>query len=237
MLLLIVFASLVCGAPIRALGPILFSHPLSIMQYDCRYDSAWTMWYNSMKPSSAAKFDQDSYAMIQERNGTGLCLVPRGIQIEALPPFPPKAVLFYDWQIKEGVAYGFKAKTADIDYQVRFCCPKNDFPVSKATPQTSTSAPKVTTQSTTTTTTAKTTPAFTIPPAISLSSCGRADIKASLQTSRIFGGSKAVPSSWPWVSDDRLVALFPLSNFSKSCSENRRLVITMTCAPSPAAVH
>ncbi|CAF4292668.1 unnamed protein product, partial [Rotaria magnacalcarata] len=62
------------------------------------------------------------------------------------------------------------SRNPGIDFQVRFCCPNAEF---------------------ITTTTTRSTP-------INNPTCGRAEIKPSLRSARIFGGSHAVPHSWPW---------------------------------------
>ena len=201
MLLLALLISLVCSSTIQAAAPVLISNPPGLTVSGCTSDSAWSSWFNSMKPIAASRFDADLHATIQAKNGGVLCAIPRGIQVQAVEPYPANTMHSIGWHMKDGVAYGFTSNAVDVDYQVRFCCP-----YVAATVSTAASTSKALAQSTgasapqATAAVAATTTQSSVP----ASSCGRAEIKASLQTSRIFGGSFAVPNSWPWVSANTL---------------------------------
>lgn len=73
-----------------------------------------------------------------------------------------------------------------MDFKIRYCCQTSDIgQTTIATIKTS----KTTTMSTTT----------TVPLPIYNAQCGRQAIAPLLSSSRIFGGSHAIPNSWPWV--------------------------------------
>ena len=191
MLLLALLTSLVCTATIQAADPAFLSFPTALTQSGCTGNAAWSAWFNSMKPTAASRFDADLHAAIQKQNGNMLCAIPRGIQLQAMEPYPSNTILSVGWHMKDGVAYGFTSNAVDVDFQVRFCCSSTE-----VTAPTTTSAPRITAKAAAA--------AVTTQSSAFASSCGRAEIKASLQTSRIFGGSFAVPNSWPWVSENRL---------------------------------
>jgi hypothetical protein len=83
-------------------------------------------------------------------------------------------ILFFDIFVRHFALrhFDFRRFSSKSDFQVRFCCANNDF---------------ITTTSTT-------------PRPIDSDTCGRAHIKPAVQFTRIFGGSRAIPHSWPWVS-------------------------------------
>ena len=149
MLLLILLISLFCSATVRAANPVFLSFPAALTQSGCTSDGTWSAWYNSMAPSAASRFDSDLHAVIQRKTGDVLCAVPRGIQLQAVEPYPANTAFSVNWHMKDGVAYGFTSKTPDVDFQVRFCCPWVEATVATGTSAPRTTAPVATVQPTT----------------------------------------------------------------------------------------
>lgn len=116
--------------------------------------------------------DSESLAAVRQSSSLDSCVKPQGLQARSVGVLAAGASYSGSWQVTNGVVSGFNSATAGLDYEIRYCCPSTDF------------------RPTTTTT--------TTPRPITSSTCGRADIKATLATSRIFGGSHAVANSWPW---------------------------------------
>ncbi|UJR16133.1 hypothetical protein I4U23_003044 [Adineta vaga] len=74
------------------------------------------------------------------------------------------------WKTTNGLISAFVSRSAGVDFEVRFCCANTDFITTTARP----------------------------PRPIDNKTCGRSKTKPSIQFTRIFGGSRAVPHSWPW---------------------------------------
>jgi hypothetical protein len=133
---------------------------------------SWTKWFNQAKPSDNGGLDAENLTVIQPANSLDVCLNPLAIEVQSVGQLPNVDSYSGSWYFINNIIAGFQSATPDIDYQVRFCCANSAF-----------------TPTTTTTTT---------PRPILSSTCGRAEIKHSLKSSRIFGGSTAIPNSWPW---------------------------------------
>jgi hypothetical protein len=172
MLFWIVVTSLLCSSAIRAAPSVSFFYPQTLTATTCTGTNSWTKWFNSAQPSDNGNLDKENLSEIQKTNGGDVCGKPLGIQAQSVSPLPNNTPLGGSWTMTNNIIAGFQSSNPGLDYQVRFCCANTDF-----------------TPTTTTTTT---------PRPITSSTCGRAEIKHSLKSSRIFGGSAATPNSWPW---------------------------------------
>ena len=172
MLLYVLTAALVCASSIHAQQSITFSHPDALNTVGCTGTNSWTKWFNEMKPT-ATQSDSESHTTLLAKYGRDVCAKHNGIQAQSVGALAAGVSYSGSWQTMNNLITAFSSGTPGLDFQVRFCCANTDF-----------------TPTTTTTTTPRPMPNLT---------CGRAEIKASLQTSRIFGGSLAVANSWPWV--------------------------------------
>ena len=173
-MLLWLFATVLLCSSVAQAGPsVNFFYPRGLTQSTCTGSFSWTKWFNSADPSDNGYLDRELLSVIQETNGRDVCAKPQGIQAQSIGILSSVASYGGSWLLSNNIISGFQSRTAGLDFQVRFCCPNSDF-----------------TPTTTTTTT---------PRPITSSTCGRAEINHSLNFSRIFGGSHAVPNSWPWV--------------------------------------
>jgi len=172
MLFLVLVAALLCSSPIHAAQSIKVFYPATLTESTCTGSSSWTKWFNTVKPSANGNLDKELHSVILAANGRDVCKIPQGMQAQSVSDLSAVTSVQYQWSQTNNIIAGFQSMTPGIDYQVRFCCANTDF---------------VTTTTTTTT-----------PRPITSSTCGRAEIKNSL-ASRIFGGSQAIPNSWPWV--------------------------------------
>jgi hypothetical protein len=170
MLFLLVISALLCH--IQAIPSLSFFYPQNLTESTCTNDHSWTKWFNSAKPNNDQKFDQEFLSVIQAQNGHDICAIPQGIQAQTVSTLKSDMSYEVSWKTTNGIITTFISRTAGVDFQVRFCCANNDF---------------ITTTSTT-------------PRPIDSDTCGRAHIKPAVQFTRIFGGSRAIPHSWPWVS-------------------------------------
>jgi hypothetical protein len=169
MLFLLIISVLFSSSFIQAIPSISFFYPKNLTVSTCTGDLSWTKWFNSAKPRNENDFDLESVLIIQRENGHDMCEIPQGIQAQSVTPLTSGVNYATSWRTADGIIFEFVSRTAGVDFQVRFCCPNNEF-------------------------------VTTTPRPIDSQTCGRAQIKPSLQVQRIFGGSRAVPHSWPWVS-------------------------------------
>jgi hypothetical protein len=180
MLFLLVTSAFFCNSFIQAIPSISFFYPKNITESTCIGDYSWTKWFNSAKPNNAKDFDQEFLSIIQAKNNRDICAIPQGIQARTVSALNTDVSYTASWKTANGIITAFISRTAGVDFQVRFCCANRDF-------ITTTTAP---------------------PRPIDNKTCGRAQIKSSLQFTRIFGGSRAIPHSWPWVSCNILKKTF-----------------------------
>ncbi|CAF3526760.1 unnamed protein product [Rotaria sp. Silwood1] len=173
MLSWIFVTALLCSSTIQAAPSISFFFPQTLTASTCTGSNSWTKWFNSAKPSDNGNFDQELLSVIQAVNSRDVCATPQGVQVQSVSQLPGTGPFGGSWSTMNNIISGFQSSNAGLDFQIRFCCANTDF-----------------TPTTTTTTT---------PRPITSSTCGRAEIKHSLKSSRIFGGSHAVRNSWPWV--------------------------------------
>ena len=173
MLLWSPFVVLLCSSIVQAGPSVNFFYPQGLTSSTCTGRFSWTKWFNSAKPSDNGNLDQELLSVIQERNGRDVCAKPQGIQAQSIGILSSVASYGGSWSLNNNIIAGFHSRTFGLDFQVRFCCANSDF----RPPPTTTTTPR---------------------PIVS-DRCGRAAIKPSLKSSRIFGGSHAVPHSWPWV--------------------------------------
>jgi len=113
--------------------------------------------------------------VIIAQNGRNMCPTPYGLQAQSVGDLPSGVGFSASFQTVNNVLAAFISNTPGVDYQIRFCCDNSAF-----------------VPTTTTTTT---------PRPITSGTCGREQIAPNLissLSSRIFGGSHALPNSWPW---------------------------------------
>ena len=179
MLLLVVVTALLYTSTVQADESISFFFPQGIGEASCIDTNSWTKWFNTRKPSGDPNLDREMLLDIQAANGRDICPTPLGMQADSVGEIPNVDSYTCSWSVMDIIVAGFRSNIPDLDFQVRFCCPNNAF------------------DTTTTTSTTRTT---TTPRSMTTGTCGRAEIKHSLKSLRIFGGSRATPNSWPWVS-------------------------------------
>jgi hypothetical protein len=171
MLFLVVITAFLCCSTIRADPSISFTYPAGIPESACSNGISWTKWFDESKPSDNGDLDQELLPVIQAANGRDVCQQPLAIQVQSFSEIPSTTPVSGRWYVMNNIVAGFISGTPGLDFQVRFCCANTEF------------------DPTTTTT--------TTPRPITNGTCGRAEITNSF--SRIFGGSHAIPNSWPWV--------------------------------------
>jgi hypothetical protein len=171
MLLLIAITALLCCLTIQAGPRIEAFYPQGASEMSCAGSISWTKWFNEGKPSDNGNLDEEFLPTIQMAHSGDVCAGPLAMQIQSVGVLPIVASFSLSWTFVNNAIAGFKSGTLGVDFQVRFCCRNTNF-----------------TLTTTTTTT---------PRPLSNGTCGRAEIKNSF--ARIFGGSHAIPNSWPWV--------------------------------------
>ncbi|CAF0842539.1 unnamed protein product [Rotaria sordida] len=170
MLLLLVISTFVCNSLIQAIPSVSFFYPNSLTDSTCKGDYSWTEWFNSFQPKNDIDFDQELLSKIQAENDRDICAIPKGIQAQTVSALEIDINYAVSWKATNGIITACISRTPGVDFRVRFCCANSDF-------------------ITTTTTT---------PRPIDSHTCGRTQIKPSLQFTRIFGGARAIPHSWPW---------------------------------------
>jgi hypothetical protein len=172
MLFLVAITALLCSSSIYAGPSIQFFFPQNIDASSCAGAISWTKWFNEAKPSDNGNLDKEVLPVIQATHGRDVCATPLAMHVQSVSDLSADTSYSGSWSLMNNVIAGFQSNTDGIDYQVRFCCANTDF-----------------TPTTTTTTT---------PRPITSSTCGLAQIKHSLPSSRIFGGTHATANSWPW---------------------------------------
>lgn len=173
MLFWFVFTALVCSSLIHPVHSVSCFYPQTFTTTGaCTGSNSWTKWFNTAKPSDNGNLDQEFLTKIQAKNGHDVCARPQGMQAQSIGQLTSNSPVSCSWSLMNGFIAGFVSGTSGLDFQVRFCCPNTDF--------------------ITTTTTSR---------PITSTTCGRAEIKHLVRAARIFGGSIAIPNSWPWVSE------------------------------------
>lgn len=171
MLFFVIATALICGSAVQAEPTVTFFFPGTFNEGACLGTSSWTLWFNYGKPSMNGNLDKEDFSIIRQQAGNNVCPTPSGVQLISVGSLNGATSFSGSWQTMNNAFWSFTSATAGVDYQIRFCCPNNEF-----------------IPTTTTTTT---------PAPITSTTCGRAQIKSPL--SRIFGGAHAVANSWPWV--------------------------------------
>ncbi|CAF1083584.1 unnamed protein product [Adineta steineri] len=170
MLFLLVLSVLLYNSFIQAIPSVSFYYPKNLTESTCTNDHSWTKWFNSAKPNSTTDFDQEVLSIIQAQNGRNICAIPQGIQAGTVTALNINVSYEAAWKTANGIITAFVSRTAGVDFQVRFCCANNNFITTTPPP----------------------------PRPVTNGLCGRAKIKPLIQFTRIFGGSRAIPHSWPW---------------------------------------
>ncbi|CAF0967897.1 unnamed protein product [Rotaria sordida] len=113
--------------------------------------------------------------------GSMLCAIPSAIQAQSINYQTGGVSYQWQWRQPSAIVYllsFYSSSPGGVDFQVRYCCPINSF------------------VGTTTTT--------TTPSPLDNLTCGKQQITPRSSTSsRIFGGTDAIPNSWPWVSIEK----------------------------------
>ncbi|CAF2390343.1 unnamed protein product [Rotaria sp. Silwood2] len=111
------------------------------------------------------------------QNPTRLCRIPLGIQAQSIDYRTGGWSIQWQWRRPDATLYllsFYSFAPGGVDFQVRYCCPIGSF------------------VGTTTTT--------TTPLPLDNTSCGKQKIAPrSSISNRIFGGTDAIPNSWPWM--------------------------------------
>lgn len=170
---LIIFCALLCNVQ----GALNLFYPSNFTEGTCTGNRGWTMWFNVGKPKDSTSGDTENMSIILSQYPKALCRVPVSIQAQSLNYRTGDLSAQWKWQQPNATLYLLSfVSTAPggVDFQVRYCCPVNSFLAA-----------------TTTTTT---------PLPLDSSTCGKQQIapRSSLST-RIFGGTDAIPNSWPWM--------------------------------------
>ncbi|CAF1017889.1 unnamed protein product [Adineta ricciae] len=155
---------------VNAIPSVSFFYPKTLTVSSCTNTHSWTKWFNSGKPNTDKDFDQESLSIIQAKYGRDVCAKPQGVQARTVTALQTDVNYSASWQTMTGIISAFVSQTAGVDFQIRFCCPNTGFVTTTVSP----------------------------PKPIDDKTCGRPKIKPSVGLTRIFGGSYAVPHSWPW---------------------------------------
>lgn len=161
-----------CCVFVHCIPSVSLFYPKTLTASTCSDQNSWTKWFNTVQPRSDKDFDQESFSTIQSRYGQDVCGAPCGMQARTVTPLQANASYEGSWKTSNGIISAFVSRTAGVDFQVRLCCASGQFVA------TTTAAPRP----------------------IPSKTCGRSKTKPSMSLSRISGGSRAVPHSWPWVS-------------------------------------
>ena len=173
-----ILVALSCSVLIDALPSISFFQPSNLTEFACASNYSWTTWFNSAHPKTSQDFDQEIISVIRQGRSNDICASPQGMQAQTVSALTNGVQYTGSWQTVNGSILSFVSRTPGVDFQVRFCC------IDKK--------PAVLT---------------TLPPRANDSlTCGRPQIKPSLKLQRVFGGSRATPHSWPWVSPRQVIA-------------------------------
>jgi len=172
MLLLVVVAALLCSYQIHAGQTLTAFYPPTLTESTCTGSSSWTKWFNTVGPSTNGNIEHEMHSTILAANGRDVCEQHQGIEAQSVGDINISGSFQVGWSMMNNIITGFQSAIPGVDFQIRFCCANTDF-----------------TPTTTTTTT---------PRPMTSDTCGRPEIKHSIAFSRIFGGSHAVPNSWPW---------------------------------------
>ena len=117
-------------------------------------------------------------SIILAQNPTAMCRVPYGAHVQPINTRLTSLSWTWFWPSPTNTLYllSFQSRnTGDTDFRIRYCCPKGSFV-----------APTIST---------------TTPRPLDSTTCGKQTIAPrSKSISRIFGGTNAIPNSWPWVS-------------------------------------
>lgn len=173
MIVLLVISAFFYNSFIQAIPSVSFFYPKNLTSSACTGDYSWTTWFNTFKPQNVKDFDQEILSVIESTYGKNVCHTPKGIQARTVTPLNVNISYELSWKTLNGIISACISRTPGVDFQVRFCCPNRDFITTTTTPPRPVDNPK----------------------------CGRTQIEPSFQSVRIFGGSRAVPHSWPWVSE------------------------------------
>ncbi|CAF0929066.1 unnamed protein product [Didymodactylos carnosus] len=171
-----------------------FIYPSGLTESSCTNGKAWTTWFNVGHPSSTSG-DREVIAIIKQMYPNQMCLAPSIIQGRATNTFSGDVQLSLQAD-QNGAITEFSSTTPMIDFEARYCCPTDSF------------------EQTTTTTAA--------PRPIDSTTCGRSEI-SPLPNTRIFGGTHAIPNSWPFI---------VLYEERKPCDFNPAYVCTGSCGGS-----
>jgi len=168
----IIALALLCSSIIETNASVNIFIPSNLDETACTGTVSWTRWFNTGRPNDNDGKDEERLSKIQSLYGHDVCTTPVGIHAQSVSDISSGKELIYTWSTENEVLASFTSLADGVDYQVRFCCPNDAF-----------------NPTTTTTTTQR---------PLTCRTCGRPQIQHSLKSSRIFGGSHAIPNSWPW---------------------------------------
>jgi hypothetical protein len=161
-------------------GALNLFYPPSFTEANCSGNRSWTIWFNLGKPYNSTTGDSENTALIISQNPKTTCGVPSGIHAQSINY--RTGTWKYGWQWAQATDIAafvsfYSTEPGGLDFQVRYCCPK-----------------EMLSETTTTTT--------TTPKPLDNLTCGKQKIlPRSNLSARIFGGTSAIANSWPWVSE------------------------------------
>ncbi|CAF3467005.1 unnamed protein product [Rotaria sp. Silwood2] len=134
------------------------------------------MWFNVGHPNSSTSTDMEDMNIILAQNPTSMCPVPFSIEAQSVNTRISSYSVQWIWSQPNNTLYLLSFQSVapvGVDFRVRYCCPAGSFvtPITTTTPM----------------------------PFDSIT-CGKQAIAPRLNLmNRIFGGTDAIPNSWPWM--------------------------------------
>ena len=175
-------------------------YPSFFTEANCSGNRLWTIWFNTGKPNTSTIGDNEDTALILSQNPKTMCGIPSGIHAQSINY--RSGTWKYGWRWAQAtniVAFVsfYSIEPIGVDFQVRYCCPKE------------------TIIETTTTTT-------TTPIPLDNLTCGKQEIRPQSKLSaRIFGGTNTIAHSWPWVSHKEYILHHVLLTLFSSSITNK----------------
>jgi hypothetical protein len=160
-------------------GALNLFYPSFFTEANCSGNRSWTTWFNIGKPTNSTTGDSENTALIISKNPKTMCSVPMGIHAQSMNYQIGSWKYGWRWaQATDIVAFVsfYSTEPVGVDFQVRYCCPKEMI---------------IETKTTTTTT----------PMPLDNLTCGKQEVSPrSNLTPRFFGETSAIANSWSWVS-------------------------------------
>lgn len=161
-------------------GALNLFYPSFFTETNCSDNRSWTIWFNINKSNNSIGSDSEDTSLIISQNPKTMCSIPTGIHAQSINYRTGSWKYGWRWaQTTDIVAFVsfYSIEPIGVDFQVRYCCPK-----------------EMLIETTTT--------ATTMPMPLDNLTCGKQKVSLrSNLTSRIFSRTSAtIANSWPWVS-------------------------------------